>query len=187
VIEEAGQMADEVGLPQVTLAALASRLGVRQPSLYKHIDGIGGLQRGIAVQSKHELAATLSRAAIGRSRGEAIMSMAQAYRAWALKHPGRYAALQQAPAAGDADDEAASNAIVQITLDVLVGFGLLDDDAIDAARALRSALHGFVTLENGGDFGLPADIDRSYDRLVRGLVIVFSGWASEPLVTRSPA
>jgi hypothetical protein len=98
--------------------------GVRQPSLYKHIDGIDGLQRGIAMQSRHELAATLSRAAIGRSRGEAIMSMAHAYRAWALKHPGRYAALRHAPA-GDGADEAASNAIVQITLDVLAGFAPL--------------------------------------------------------------
>jgi AcrR family transcriptional regulator len=187
VIEEAGRMADEAGLPQITLAALASRLGVRQPSLYKHVDGIGGLQRGIAIQSKHELAAALSRAAIGRSRGEAIMSMAHAYRAWALEHPGRYAALQHAPAAGDTDDEAASNAMVQIILDVLTGFGLRDDDAVDAARALRSALHGFVTLESGGGFGLPADIDRSYDRLVRGLVGAFSRSASEPVVTPSPA
>ena len=180
-------MADEAGLPQVTLAALASRLGVRQPSLCKHVADIGGLQRGVAIQAKHELAAVLSRAAIGRSRGEAIVSMAHAYRTWALEHPGRYAALQHGPAAGDADDEAASNAIVQIILDVLAGFGLRDDDAVDATRALRSALHGFVSLESGGGFGLPADIDRSYDRLVRGLVGAFSGWTSELIVTPSPA
>jgi Tetracyclin repressor-like, C-terminal domain len=115
----------------------------------------------------------------------AIMSMAHAYRAWALKRPGRYAALQHAPAAGR-DDEAASNVIVQIMLDVLAGFGLGDDDAVDAARALRSALH-FVSLEIGGGFGFPADIDRSFDWLVRSLVGAFSRWTSEPIVTPSPA
>src|ERR1017187_6465500 len=170
VVEEAGRMADEEGLPRLTLAALAGRLGVRQPSLYKHVDGVSALQRSIAVQAKNELGGVLGRAAIGRSRGDAIMSLALAYRAWALLHAGRYSAMQRAPAAKDADDEDASRAIVQVILDVLAGFDLQDDDAIDAARALRSALHGFVTLESGGGFGLPADGNRSFDPLFPGVV-----------------
>jgi len=178
-------MADEAGWERLTLAALAARLGVRQPSLYKHIEGIDGLRRSIGVAAKDELAGILARAAAGRARGDAIVSIARAYRAWALLHPGRYAVMQRAPAAGDAQDEAASRAIVQVILDVLAGFELRDDDATDATRALRSALHGFVALETGGGFGLPADIDRSFDRLVRGLARAFSGWAEEPVAARS--
>ena len=41
VVDEAERIADEVGLARLTLAAIADRLGVRQPSLYKHIDGHG--------------------------------------------------------------------------------------------------------------------------------------------------
>lgn len=185
VVEEAELIADEDGLARLTLAAVAGRLGVRQPSLYKHVDGMDGLRRGIAVRAKNELAGVLSRAAVGRSRGDAVVSMAHAYRAWALRHPGRYAAMQRAPAAGDADDQAASRATVQVAFDVLAGFGLRDDDAVDATRALRSALHGFITLEASGGFGLPADIDRSFDRLARGLARAFSGWAEEAAVSRS--
>jgi len=55
VVEEAAQMADDVGLGQLTLAALAERLGVRQPSLYKHIDSMAGLQRSISGRAKVEL------------------------------------------------------------------------------------------------------------------------------------
>jgi AcrR family transcriptional regulator len=80
-------MADEAGLPRLTLAALADRLGVRYPSLYKHVDGLDGLQRSIAVRAKNELAATLARATVGRPRGDAIASMSHAYRNWALQHP----------------------------------------------------------------------------------------------------
>lgn len=185
VVEEAELIADEDGLERLTLAAVAGRLGVRQPSLYKHIAGMDGLQRSIAVRARNEMAAALARAAVGRSRGDAIVSMAHAYRVWALQHPGRYAAMQRAPAVGDADDQAASRAIVQVAFDVLAGFGLRDDDAIDATRALRSALHGFVTLETNGGFGLPADLDRSFDRLVRGLVRAYSGWDGEPATLRS--
>jgi hypothetical protein len=43
VIDEAAQMADEIGLSHLTLAAPADRLGVRYPSLYKHVDGMDGL------------------------------------------------------------------------------------------------------------------------------------------------
>jgi AcrR family transcriptional regulator len=179
VVDEAERMADETGLSQLTLAALAGRLGVRQPSLYKHIDGMAGLQRAISIRAKMELGEVLARAAVGRSRGEAVDSMAHAYRNWALAHPGRYETTQWAPAAGDGDDETASAAVVPICADVLAGYGLAGDDAIDAIRAFRSALHGFVTLETGGGFGLPVDVDRSFDRLVRGLRLAFAGWTEQ--------
>jgi hypothetical protein len=32
----------------------------------------------------------------------------------------------------------------------------------------------------GGGFGLPIDVDRSFDRLVRGLVTAFSSWTDDP-------
>jgi AcrR family transcriptional regulator len=177
VVDEAERMADEVGLSRLTLAALAQRLGVRQPSLYKHIDGMDALQRSLAVRAKNELAHVLARAAVGRERGDAIASLSHAYRAWALEHPGRYAAAQRAPVPGDAVDEAASHAVVGIVADVLDGYQLREDDAIDAIRAFRSTLHGFITLEAGGAFGLPVDIDRSFDQLVRGLITALSNWS----------
>jgi AcrR family transcriptional regulator len=177
-------MADEVGLSQLTLAALAARLGVRQPSLYKHIDGMDGLRRGLAVRAKNELAAILARAAIGRERGDAITAIAHAYRAWAREHPGRYAAAQHAPAADDSDDIAASQAVLDVVTAVLAGYQLREDDAIDATRALRSTLHGFVTLELGGDFALPVDVDRSFARLIRGLVTALANWTDQPTTTQ---
>lgn len=185
VLAEAERLADEIGLSQLTLAALAARLGVRQPSLYKHIDGMDGLQRGLAVRAKNELADILARAAIGRERRDAITAIAHAYRAWAREHPGRYAAAQPAPAADDADDIAASQAAVSVITAVLAGYHLDDDDAIDATRALRSTLHGFVTLELIGGFGLPVDVDRSYDRLICALVTALTHWADQPTTAHS--
>ena len=176
-------MADEVGLSNVTLAALAGRLGVRQPSLYKHIDGMDALQRSMAIRAKNELADTLARATVGRARGDAITAMSHAYRNWALQHPGRYAAAQRVPDPGDTEAEAADWAAVEIVGDILAGYDLQGDDAIDATRALRAALHGFVALETG--FVHPADIDRSFDRLVQGLTTALAGWANQPARTPS--
>jgi len=183
VIEEAERLADEVGLASMTLAALALRLGVRQPSLYKHIQSIDGLVRSISVRAKSDLAYVLARAAVGRERGDALSSIANAYRGWALEHPGRYTAAQSAPAPGDAEDEAASAAVVQVVKDVLSGYRLKDDDSIDATRALRSALHGFITLEGSGGFGLPLDIGHSFQQLVSALARAFESWSEAPADT----
>src|SRR5579872_2166443 len=88
VVEEAERLADDVGLSNLTLAALAQRLGVRQPSLYKHIAGMDALQRSVAIRAKHELAGVLGGAAVGRAGGDALSAMAHAYRTWAMQHPG---------------------------------------------------------------------------------------------------
>jgi AcrR family transcriptional regulator len=177
VVDEAAELADEVGLEGLTLAALAERLGVRQPSLYKHLDSLAGLRRSISLQAKGELGDVLLRAAVGRSGADAITVMAGAYREWALEHPARYTAAQWIAGPEDEEDTAASLGAIQVISDVLTAYELRGDDAIDAIRAFRSTLHGFVSLEAAGSFGLDRDLDRSFDRLVRGFVITLTNWA----------
>jgi len=177
VVDEAAELADEVGLEGLTLAALAERLGVRQPSLYKHLDSLAGLRRSISLQAKGELGDVLLRAAVGRSGADAITVMAGAYREWALEHPARYTAAQWIAGPEDEEDAAASLGAIQVISDVLTAYELRGDDAIDAIRAFRSTLHGFVSLEAAGSFGLDRDLDRSFDRLVRGFVITLTRWA----------
>ena len=176
VVDEAASMADEVGLGRMTLAALAERLGVRQPSLYKHIDSMAGLQRSISLQSKRELTDVLARASVGRSGADAIRAMAHAYRGWAMRHPARYEASNMMPAPDDEESAAASLAGIQVIADVLAAYELEGDDAVDAIRAFRATLHGFISLESQGGFALSASIDRSFDRLVHGFAAALSRW-----------
>ena len=176
VVEEAAQLADEIGFGRLTLAALAERLGVRQPSLYKHIESLAGLQRSISIQAKRELGEVLGRAAVGRSGAHAIYAMSRAYRRWATDHPARYQASNVMPAPGDVETEAVSLTVVQTIADVLAAYALEGDDAIDAIRAFRSTLHGFVSLETQGGFALSADVERSFERLVHGFVVALERW-----------
>jgi AcrR family transcriptional regulator len=177
VVDAAAELADEAGWERLTLAALAARLGVRLPSLYKHIDSLDGLRRDVAVLAVTQLGAVMSAAAIGRAGGDALRAVAAAYRDYGRRHPGRYAATVRAPAADDAEHTAAAETVLRVVLAVLAGYGLAGTDAIDATRALRAALHGFVALEAGGGFGMPADVDRSYTRLVEGFDATLHRWA----------
>jgi AcrR family transcriptional regulator len=169
VVVAAAELADADGLEQVTLAGLASRLGVRAPSLYAHIGGLADLRRRIAARGAFELTAELQAAAAGRAGGDALLAIANAYRAYALAHPGTYEALQRAPELNDPDSEAAARRLVDVVVAVLRGYGLEGDDAIHGVRIVRAALHGFVTLEAGGGFGLPLPVDATFERLVAAL------------------
>jgi AcrR family transcriptional regulator len=164
----AADIADDSGWDQLTLAALAARFGVRQPSLYKHVTGLGEVRRDVSVLAGRDLHAAISAAAVGRSGVDALQAMADAYRIFAKKHPGRYAASVIAPPPDDTEYEQVAASIVTTVGAVLAGFGLEGDDAIHAIRGLRSLMHGFVSLEEAGGFALPQDLDESYRRLIEG-------------------
>jgi AcrR family transcriptional regulator len=169
VIDAAIEIADADGLEAVTLARVAAALGVRSPSLYNHVEGREGVVRGIAERSTIELASALRRAATGRAGADAVAAVAQAQRAYALAHPGRYEATVTPPAPGDTAHAAAAADAVDVLTTVLASAGLQGDDVIHAARALRSAVHGFAALEASGGFGLDVDRDVSFQRLVDAL------------------
>jgi AcrR family transcriptional regulator len=178
VVSEAETLADEVGLAEVSLAQIAGRLDVRVPSLYKHIAGLDALHSLVEARAKTELGDAIARAAVGVSGDDAVDALAKAYRAWAKKHPGRYSATLKAPDPGDEASVVASDRAVRIVFDALAGYGLAGDDTIDATRAMRAALHGFVALEAAGGFGLPQDVDRSFQKLVDALKRSLADWGS---------
>jgi AcrR family transcriptional regulator len=176
VVDEAGRVADEVGLDRLTLSDLAQRLGVAVPSLYKHVRGLEALRQQLAIAALGELTAAMSAAAVGRSGEQALHALAHAYRRYAREHPGRYAATVRAPDPDNTKHAAAATTAVEVLFAVLAGYGLTNDGAVDAARFLRSALHGFVVLEDADGFGLPDSIEVSYDRLIDALHGALSAW-----------
>ncbi len=169
VVDLGAQLADEAGPDGLTLAGVAARAGVRLPSLYKHVGGLGDLQRGVAVLALGELARQLGDAAVGRAGGDALRTLATAYRGYAQAHPGRYAATLRAPAPDDDEHGRAAAVVVEVVFAVLRGYGLAGAELVHATRILRSSLHGFVALEAAGGFGLPDGVDETFTRLVDGL------------------
>ena len=178
VVEEAARVADDVGWERLTLAAVAERLDVRLPSLYKHVPSLEALRSGVRAQATRELADTLTKAVLGSAGGEALRAVASSYRVFAREHPGRYEATIAAPSPDDAEHLAAADAALHVIEATLRGYRLEGEDAVDAARALRASLHGFVHLEGAGGFGLPVDVDRSFARMVESLDVTLRGWAA---------
>ena len=108
VASVAADVADEVGLERLTLAAVAQRLGVSGPALYKHVAGLDALQRDVAV---------------------------------------------------------------------LKGYGIREEDMVDALRIMRASLHGFAVLDTSGGFGLPREVEATYARYIDTLDAGLRSWA----------
>lgn len=173
VVEAAAALINAEGAEALTINRLARELGVQPPSLYNHISGLPGLWRDLALLNLRALGDRITTAVVGKSGVEGIRALAWAYRGYIKDFPALYQASLRASgnlADPDPELEAAEARVVQVALILVESFNLTGDDAIHAVRGLRSLVHGFGTLEVSGGFGIPLDLDESFERLLAMII-----------------
>ena len=174
IVEAGRDLLEEHGLDAVTMAAVAARVGVKAPSLYKHVRDRGALVGLIVADTARELTRVLNAAAPSSHSDpeRALRAIATAYRRFARSRP-RASSLLFADLGPDLvvpldDLAAAAQPLVEVT-GALVGV----DRALSAARALTAFVHGFTSMETAGVFRLGRGVDDAYatgiDALIRGL------------------
>ncbi|MFF5138726.1 TetR/AcrR family transcriptional regulator [Streptomyces sp. NPDC013157] len=180
LVAAAAELADEAGFEQVSLSALARHFGVRDASLYSHVRNLQDLRHRLALLAGGEMIDGIAVAVAGRSGRDALAAYADAYRAYALAHPGRYAATQIRidPALVDPGNPAMRRT-VEITYGMLRGYGLAEPDLTDAVRLLRATFHGYCALEASGGFNAPRDVRASWDRAIGALHVALENWPRE--------
>ena len=170
VVAEAIKQVDQHGWHQLSMGDLAARLKIKTPSLYNHVDGVTGLRRMLALRAAELLDDALVRVTVGKSDDAAVLAMAHAHRAFLKAHPGLADATVAAPPKKDREWTEAADKVVRTCVTVLQGYGLELDDALHVLRGIRSATHGFATMERSGGFGLPIDVDQSFEWMIGSLV-----------------
>lgn len=156
---------DEDGPDALTLKSIAARAGVATPSLYKHVQSLDHLRDLMTVTVLDEAAAEIGGAVMGRSGKDALEAFLLAYRGYALRRPNRWTLLEH-PNPADPAVEAAAARLVEIAYAVVRGFGLAEPEQIDAVRALRAAVTGFIALEHGGGYQIARDPEVSFRYLI---------------------
>ncbi|MEV2271269.1 TetR/AcrR family transcriptional regulator [Nonomuraea africana] len=172
------ELADEVGLDHVTMSAVARRLGVKDASLYAHVRNLEDLRGRIALLAADEKTVRIAEATAGRAGKDALVAFANAYRAYAHDHPGRYTATQLPI---DIDPELVARApgprrAVELTYSMLRAYALDEPDLTDAVRLVRSMLHGFINLEAAGGFAHARPADDSWIRCLEALHALLERW-----------
>lgn len=173
IVDTAGRLLDSEGPEAMTLTRVADLLGVTQPALYRHVEGLAGLWRALGMSTRELLAERLAMASVGRTGPDAVAAVAQAWRSFGHEHPGRYRSADRHAVSGDPQLEAAVHRTVDVLELSLRGFGMNPHDLAHAAQAMRSALHGFVSYELGHGNPSSLDADESLRQLVDHLCTSF--------------
>ena len=152
IVNSALTFLDREGWDALTINALAAQLGTKGPSLYNHVNSLDDLRRSVRKRVVGDIIEMLGTVGQGRTRDDAVLVMAGAYRSYAHHHPGRYSAFTRMPLDGGDDPEftAVARAAAEPVIAVLASYGLDGEDAFYAALEFWAALHGFVLLEMTG-------------------------------------
>lgn len=161
IIAAGRDLLEEAGPTGLTMQAVAARVGVRAPSLYKRVRDRDALLTAVCAASIDALTARLEAA------GDDLAAITTAYRTFAHDHPEGFRIMFTAWAPHDALQRSAAPVIRAVA--ALVG----EDDALDAARLLTAWATGFLQMELSGAFRLGGDVDRAFayglQRLIAGL------------------
>jgi AcrR family transcriptional regulator len=161
------------GRAGLTMQAVAAELGVRAPSLYKHLRDRDALVQLAAEDVAIELGERMDEAIAGRAdAADAVRALATSARRYAREHRHGYglifAPLPESARARGSAMERASAAILEAARR-LSG----DASALESARTITAWLHGFTSMELAGAFRLGGSVDEAWEfgleHLIRGL------------------
>ena len=169
------------------MQAVADRVGVRAPSLYKRVRNRDELIARIAEADAPGAERAPRRRgrpdARARTRATSWPALARAVRAFAHERPAGYRLIFGPGAELRLSDAAladASGAVLRIAGE-LAG----DEHRLDAARTITAWANGFVSMELAGAFRLGGDVDRAFEfgiaRLTVALTAPRSAASAAPL------
>ena len=160
ILDAARELLDDEGLDALSMRNLADRLGIRASSLYKHFASKEALEAALISRGFEEQGALFD-AALG-SAAEPIAAMAEAYRAYAHRHPHLYRlmydrTLNRALLVPGSEESAVAPVV-----------NAMGGDR-DLARAAWAFAHGMTILELNRRFPHDADLDAAWRRGIAAL------------------
>lgn len=152
IVAVARELLEEFGFEAITMRLLADRVGMRAPSLYKHMANKAALKVALVEQGLVELGGALH---ASLTAADPIRELLRAYRAYGLSHPNLYrlgtsGRLPRAELAPNLEEWAGAPFFL-VTEDVHLG------------QALWSFAHGMVILELDDRYWGGSDLEKTWD------------------------
>src|SRR4051812_24199003 len=173
-IVAAGRALVTAGGPDaLTMQAVAEKVGVRAPSLYKRVRDRSALLRLVVEDGLRELGIAMDAAANSGDAATDLRALATEFRDFAHAQPklfGLLFASADDSAAPDVDLLARASSPVIRTAERLAG----PDDALPAARTITAWAVGFVQMELAGAFQLGGDVQEAFDYGIDRLAVALA-------------
>jgi AcrR family transcriptional regulator len=160
IVDAARELLEEEGPDALSMRRIAERLGIRAPSIYKHLPDKQALENAL-ISAGFEEQAKLFEAAVRRN-DDAVTAIARAYRRWARRHPHLYRLMTERPLDRENLVPGAEDRAGRVLYKAFGG------DA-DRARAAWAFAHGMTILELNDRFPPGADLDAAWERGIEAL------------------
>lgn len=168
VIAAAVELVEEKGFSNFSLNELAKGLDIKPASLYSHIQNIDSLIADIGVMAVRRMVKGEKEAIEGKTKDDALLALASAYRKFAKEHYELYLIIMNIPKRHHPVLDLVTEEIMEPIMEVLSSYNISVEMKMHYQRSLRSMLHGFVSHEEYGAFThSPADRDKSFEISIR--------------------
>jgi AcrR family transcriptional regulator len=168
IVAAARSLLEEGGVDAVTMAAVADRVGVRSPSLYKHVRDRGDLLAQTVAATIDDVTARLE-ALAEPDPGRSVLAQVEGMRRFAQEQPQgfrlMFGAVPGAPRAHPSEMERPLRLLLE-AMAALVG----PEHALDGARLVTAWANGFITMELTGALQMGGDIDAAWEWGLRRIV-----------------
>jgi AcrR family transcriptional regulator len=177
-VAAARELLEREGPEGLTMRRLAEAMGIRAPSLYKHVESKEELEALLIADVFREIGQVFHDVVAGASedgsKKTALAELGRAYRSWALAHPHLYRLMTGGPLPRERLPEGLEAWTAE---PVVIAVG----GDPDRARVAWAFAHGMTILELDGRFPPGADLDAAWASGIRFLGPVTSE-AKEPSI-----
>jgi AcrR family transcriptional regulator len=165
IIAAGRAIVDDGGLDALNMQAVARRVGVRAPSLYKRLRDRDELIRRVVESTVDDLGVRLRRAVSRMGNddpADALVALVRELRVFAHERPHSYPLIFGSLPPGARPERSVLAQASEPVFDAtrrLVG----DEYALDAARTVTAWANGFLSMELSRSFQLGGDVDRAFE------------------------
>ena len=166
IVDTAIKIMDKKGLASFQLSDVADAMEMKTPSLYNHFEGLDDLVRSVQLRTNELLFNHMVAESKGLEGQKSFKALCRAYRGFFKKHTGIYETMTIAINPKDKELLQATFKSVGLVTNILSTVRMDADFGVHIMRSIRSALHGFVSLEAKGNMILKASADESFEIMI---------------------
>lgn len=163
IIETSAEIANEIGLDNLSLKLIAKNLNIKSPSLYNHISSLEEIKEKLMLYGWKQTEEKIIDSTIGVSGYDALRNMCNAFYEYATNNKGVFTAMLWYNKYENEELNKATTKLFNVIFKILKPLNISYDNINHIIRTLRSFLEGFSLLVNNNAFGNPISIKDSFD------------------------
>lgn len=163
IIEKAAELANEVGLENITLKLIADTFGIQTPSLYNHIKSLDDIKKQMMLFGWKQMENEILLSVVGVSGYDALRVMCYAFYEYATNNPGVFNAMLWYNKYQDEEAQDATKQLFEVLFKIMGTLNISDEKINHFIRTFRGFLEGYALLVNNGAFGNPISVRESFE------------------------